>query len=131
MTQIIDISTWNGAVDFEKVKAAGIEGVILRAGFGNGTVDNEFIGNLGEIIADGRRQLEAGLRDLGIRVIPSEANYMLIYTKKKDFKPLLEQKGILIRSCRDFRGLGEGWYRIAVRKAEDNQKLLDACKEVV
>ena len=50
MTQIIDISTWNGAVDFEKVKAAGIEGVILRAGFGNGTLDNEFIGNINRAI---------------------------------------------------------------------------------
>ena len=93
--------------------------------------DNEFIGNLGEVIADGRKQLEAGLRDLGIRVIPSEANYMLIYTKKKDFKPLLEQKGILIRSCRDFRGLGEGWYRSAVRRPEDNERLTQACKEVM
>ena len=30
----IDISVWNGDVDFEKVKASGIEAVIVRAGYG-------------------------------------------------------------------------------------------------
>lgn len=59
MTQIIDISTWNGAVDFEKVKAAGIEGVILRAGFGNGTLDNEFIGNINRAIDSGIKYIGA------------------------------------------------------------------------
>ena len=59
MTQIIDISTWNGAVDFEKVKAAGTEGVILRAGFGNGTLDNEFVGNINRAIDSGIKYIGA------------------------------------------------------------------------
>lgn len=34
----IDISKWNGGIDFNKVKAAGVKFVIIRAGFGvNGT----------------------------------------------------------------------------------------------
>ena len=32
--KIIDLSKWNGTVDFTKVKAAGIDGVIIRTGFG-------------------------------------------------------------------------------------------------
>ena len=32
--QIIDVSKHNGVVDFNQVKAAGIEGVIIRAGYG-------------------------------------------------------------------------------------------------
>lgn len=32
--KVVDLSKWNGAVDFNKVKASGIKGVILRAGFG-------------------------------------------------------------------------------------------------
>jgi len=31
---VLDISAWQGATDFEKMKSAGIEGVILRAGNG-------------------------------------------------------------------------------------------------
>ena len=34
MTRIIDISKHNGSIDFSKVKADGISGVIIRAGFG-------------------------------------------------------------------------------------------------
>lgn len=57
--QIIDISTWNNAVDFDKVKAHGIEGVILRAGFGSGTLDNEFVGNI-------NRAIDAGMKYIGV-----------------------------------------------------------------
>ena len=40
----MDVSTWNGAVDWKKVKAAGIKFVIIRAGFGNSETqqDNRF-----------------------------------------------------------------------------------------
>lgn len=31
---LIDISKWNGNVDFKKVKAVGIDGVIIRTGYG-------------------------------------------------------------------------------------------------
>lgn len=34
MMKIIDLSHHNGAVDFNKVKASGIDGVILRTGYG-------------------------------------------------------------------------------------------------
>lgn len=32
--RLADLSKWNGAVDFAKVKASGIDGVIIRTGFG-------------------------------------------------------------------------------------------------
>lgn len=44
----IDISYWNGGdIDFKKVKAAGIEAVIIRAGFGNSAsqIDKHFLSN--------------------------------------------------------------------------------------
>lgn len=93
--------------------------------------EDEFIGNLGELIADERKVMEAGLRELGIRVIPSEANFLLIHTTFPDFKKRLEEKGILIRTCIAYHGLGEGWYRVAIRKHDENQRLLQACKEVL
>lgn len=43
----------------------------------------------------------------------------------------LEKKGILIRSCSNFPGLGPGWYRAAVRTGEENQALLRAMKEAL
>lgn len=38
----IDVSKWNGTIDWKKVKADGIDYVIIRGGFGNGTVDPQF-----------------------------------------------------------------------------------------
>ena len=38
----IDVSKWNGTVDWNKVKADGIDYVIIRGGFGNSTVDTHF-----------------------------------------------------------------------------------------
>lgn len=31
-TKVIDVSRWNGAIDFKKVKASGVTGVIIKAG---------------------------------------------------------------------------------------------------
>ena len=38
----IDVSKWNGNVDWDKVKADGIDYVIIRAGYGNSNVDPYF-----------------------------------------------------------------------------------------
>ena len=35
MEKIIDVSKWQGKIDFSKVKKAGFTGVMIRAGFGN------------------------------------------------------------------------------------------------
>ena len=42
----IDISKHNGKIDFKKVKAAGIDFVMIRAGFGSSTVDERFHANI-------------------------------------------------------------------------------------
>ena len=43
-TKIIDVSTWQGNIDWSKVKADGVQGAIIRAGFGNvaSQKDNKF-----------------------------------------------------------------------------------------
>lgn len=38
----IDVSVWQGNIDFQKVKASGIDFVIIRAGYGNGNKDKWF-----------------------------------------------------------------------------------------
>ena len=42
----LDISKWNGNIDWEAVKAANIDFVIIRAGYGTGYVDPYFKTNI-------------------------------------------------------------------------------------
>ena len=82
----------------------------------------------GWIRAERPRMLRA-LRDLGFRVIPGEGNFLLFYSEEADLAEALRERGILLRDCRNFRGLGPGWYRTAIRTAEENGALLRALKE--
>lgn len=78
-----------------------------------------------DLIKTERTFLQKKLSDLGIKVYESDTNFILIKTHKDTYEKLFDKK-IVIRRCDDFEGLGEGFFRIAVRSHEDNLKLLDA-----
>lgn len=74
--------------------------------------------------------LEEKLGQNGFLVFPSMTNFILFYRKEEQGEETLYQhllkQGILIRDCGNFRGLGSGYYRIAVKSREENQRLLQA-----
>ena len=49
----IDVSKWQGAVNWASVKAAGVRHAMLRAGYGSGTVDPQFKRNAAQCTALG------------------------------------------------------------------------------
>lgn len=51
--KLIDVSSHNGDIDFKKVKADGIQGVIIRAGYGVSTIDKNFETNIKNAIENG------------------------------------------------------------------------------
>ncbi|MGN1411957.1 MAG: GH25 family lysozyme [Oscillospiraceae bacterium] len=51
--KMIDVSHHNGEIDFAKVKADGVQGVIIRAGFGFRTLDSCFLENIKNALAVG------------------------------------------------------------------------------
>ena len=55
----------------------------------------------------------------------SHANYLLFHGPQGLHTALLD-RGIAIRSCCDYCGLGPGWYRVAVRLHEENEALAEA-----
>ena len=75
-----------------------------------------------------RQFLVDALMKMGIQVFPGEANFLLFYCEENLYEKLL-QRGILIRDCSNFEGLSEGYYRIAVKRHEENLQLLEAIKE--
>ena len=48
--RMIDVSFYQGRIDWKRVKEAGIHGAIIRAGFGAGNIDSEFHRNMAEAI---------------------------------------------------------------------------------
>lgn len=86
------------------------------------------------LIAGQRKLLKQELIQLGYKVYNSQANY--IFFKVPGQEPgsrlwkMLKDKGILIRDCSNYRGLTNGYYRIAVKTAPENQILIEALKEI-
>ena len=107
---------WNVSIP---AQAAGIAAL--------GEVD--FVRRANELIHSQRPRMEQALQNLGFRVIPSRTNYILFHSAKELREPLLT-RGIQIRSCANYLGLGEGWYRVAVKLPEENGKLMGALGEI-
>ncbi len=76
-------------------------------------------------VCEEREWLAARLAAQGIQVFPSRANFLFLRSERKLSEELLE-RGILIRDCSDLPGLGEGWWRVAVRRRGENERLLRA-----
>ena len=77
-----------------------------------------------------RAYLTAELEKLGIKVYPGEADFLLIKTERQLYNDLLKKK-ILIRDCSNYRGLRTGYYRIAVKTHEENEKLITQLKDTI
>lgn len=92
--------------------------------------ETDYVQQLRRLIGEERPWLLGELTALGLRVIPGEANYLLFACGCPLTLPL-RQRGILIRSCANYPGLDERWYRVAVRTHEENQHLVAALREVL
>ncbi|MFR8954442.1 MAG: pyridoxal phosphate-dependent aminotransferase [Flavonifractor plautii] len=84
------------------------------------------------LLASERPALSDGLTALGLEVVPGQVNYLLFRAAgAADLKERMLMRGVLIRSCANYHGLGNDWYRVCVGQAEQNRRLLAALKEVL
>ena len=105
-----------------------VSGIAQRAGL-ECMRRGDYVEKSREYVKKERQLLSVELRQLGITVYDSEADFLLLYTDKPLYGLLLQQ-GILIRDCSNFRGLGAGYYRIAVRTHEENRELMKALQVI-
>lgn len=77
-----------------------------------------------------RPYLLSALSSMGLGVYPSSANYVLFRCEKELKEPML-QRGILIRSCANYEGLDNSFYRVCVMRREQNDILIAALREVL
>ena len=91
--------------------------------------DGMFFDGSIDLIKKERGYLNENLSSIGCKVYKSDTNFILFRCHESDGKSTYEkmiEQGILIRKCDDFYGLGNGFYRIAVRSRDDNEKLIRA-----
>ena len=111
----------------------GLAGCATLAAFG----DKEFIENTKQTIAREKAQLAKMIMEIGgLHVFSSETNFLLIkITSPKitstELREELGKEGLLIRDCCTFVGLDNTYFRLTVRSAEDNLRLVKALKEKI
>ena len=92
--------------------------------------EREFLRHTRAVIHEERAWLRDQLSALGLRVFPSQANYLLVKGPEGLCEKLLE-KGILARSCANYHGLGPGYLRLAVKRHEENEALIAALRDIL
>ena len=92
--------------------------------------EKNYVNRMHALVSAERPRMIRELKALGLHVISGEANYLLFRCEDGALEEKLRHRGILIRDCRNYAGLSEGWYRIAIRTGAENDRLLHALQEV-
>ncbi len=79
-----------------------------------------------------RERMSAQLAEIGFRVVPSQANFLLVRCDGNAGRltTALLHKGVIVRPMNAF-GLGEGALRISVGLPEENDRCLAALREIL
>jgi len=111
----------------------GLAGLATLAAF----KDKEFIENTKRTITKEKAELAKMLTEIGgLHVYPSETNFLLVKILKPKFTSTalieeLAKKGLLIRDCSTFVGLDDSYFRVTVRSAENNARLVGTLKKIL
>ncbi len=102
-----------------------------------GLQEKEYIEATREMVAREREFLFRELSSLpGLRPFPGAANFLLVDITGTKYAAgelvcQLGRRGILVRNCANFPGLSEGYIRLAVKRREENLRLLEALREIL
>jgi threonine-phosphate decarboxylase len=83
-----------------------------------------------------REALSRSMRELGIAVFPSQANYLLARMPEEGvglsiWQSLIVDHGMVLRCCQNFPGLDASYLRLSVRTRKDNDALVKALRAVL
>jgi threonine-phosphate decarboxylase len=96
--------------------------------------DTDFIKRTRLLVSKSRREMQEMFKPITwLKVYPSETNFLLIEIIHGNLTSTqlaegLAKKGLLIRDCKDFDGLNNRFFRVTVRRPEENRKLVEQIK---
>lgn len=98
--------------------------------------EQEYVRQAQALVRQERQFLRHELSALGLKVYNSLANYIFFrspdgWPAEFDLAAACRERQILIRDCSNYVGLQPGFYRIAVRTRPENEKLLQALRQIV
>jgi threonine-phosphate decarboxylase len=99
--------------------------------------DTDYIARSRQYVAQERQRLFTGLNQVpGLKAFPGAANYLLVkLTRPGLTAPGLRQallpQGIAVRDASNFVGLDQRFIRVAVRRGEENERLLKALSQML
>jgi histidinol-phosphate aminotransferase len=96
--------------------------------------DKGYLRRVVVVIRKGREYLRRKLSKLGLRVLPSDANFLMadvtpLRTNAPKLCEFLAKRRVLIRDLSNFKGAGRSWVRISVGKPEQNERLIASIEE--
>ncbi|MEE3380239.1 MAG: threonine-phosphate decarboxylase [Succiniclasticum sp.] len=93
--------------------------------------DESYMEATRQLMAREREYMTTQLRRLGLTVYDGAADYLFFYAPQDPgWGALLRERGILIRDCSNYHGLGKGYYRVAVKQRRQNRQLIKEMKEI-
>ena len=92
------------------------------------TKEQEFIQKTVFETAKERVWLLEQLNQIGIGKAKGEAN-MIFFKSRPGLHAFGMMHGIMLRDCSNLEGMPQGYYRIAVRSREENEKLIEVLKQ--
>lgn len=93
-------------------------------------VENQYVTEARELIFKEADYLRGEMQRLGVKLYDSKANYIFFKGPENLFEEFIS-KGIIVRDCSNYPGLGAGYYRIAVKKHEENMKFVQALEIIM
>ncbi len=95
--------------------------------------DHDFFKKSVKMVIEGKEFYYKELPKIGIKFLPTKANFITLNTYPKKSKPLAEEllkKGIITRECSSFGQGGEYLLRITFGTREQNKRVLETLKQI-
>ncbi|MGN0692492.1 MAG: pyridoxal phosphate-dependent aminotransferase, partial [Oscillospiraceae bacterium] len=93
-------------------------------------LEKDYVSETVELIRREREYLTRSLENMGFKVYPSEANFLL-FRRGLPIDELLLKEGIAVRRCENFHGLDRTYFRTAVRTHKENTALISAIERII
>ncbi len=122
----------NSALINEQLAPWSVNSIAQEVGKKIMTDSGDYIKETIDLIKPLKKRLTEQLEELGLKVFPGMANYLLVKLPKENktvFDRLLMEYHIAIRDCANFKGLSSQFFRVAIKNKDQNDYLVSALKQ--